>query len=538
MFPGDDQVADMQAQIEALRQAENMLFSDDQLASSEIDPSFIKSCLYNNQRGDGILFSRLHRGKFVQVVNWERNGAWLGWSDHHWYLDKENAVKNAVEEVAKTYLTEALRLKKIADATTDKAEKQTLNAERKLYLKRVNTLRTVAGVKNCLEWATMIGKGQQLTITGEDVDTHPWKLACKNGVIDLRTGKFKPGVPEDYLLWAIPFEWVDINAPCPTWEHFFDEIHQGDATIKHFLQKYFGYLLTGATIHHVVGVFTGEGRNGKGTMFDLLRELLGDLAWTITPEMLMEQKNARSTAGASADLMSFRGRRALFAEESDEYQKISESAYKKLSGGGNIKARAPFDRAETNFVPTHKIVFYTNFLPRGLAASFAMKKRLILVDYPLKFVNDPDPADPNQRRQDPDLPAKLRAEMSGILAWLVRGCLMMQEEGLLIPEIMRKDIDAQERKDDTILNFFNDMIQVVLHPDDPTLHDHDSKVAFKDIYGTFEAWYEDSVSKSDKSLPTKKRVSAWFDKRGFKRSKPCGIAHIHGLRIKIEGDLL
>jgi putative DNA primase/helicase len=536
-MPHNSDISAMQEQISAAKEAEEQLFAPDENAADEITSGFIRSCLYNNERGDGLLFARLQRGRFVQVKNWGKCGVWLHWVGHHWEIDKKDAARNAVEEVAQLYLKEAMDLKTLADNETDKKKAVSLDSDRKLYLKRVNKLRSVGGAKNCLEWATTLGD-QSLAIIGDDIDTHPWLLACQNGVIDLRSGKFSPGRPTDYLLWTVPVPWIGINHPCPEWDRFFDEIHMGDAVIKHFVHKYFGYLITGSVVHHVVGVFSGEGRNGKGTEFDLLRDLLGDLAWTITPEMLMERKHGTTASGAaSADLMSLRGRRAIFAEESDDNQKISESAYKKLSGGGNIKARAPHDRDETNFKPTHKIVFYTNSLPRGLASSFAMKKRLVMVNYPLKFVTDPDPSDPFQRPGDPDLPEKLRREMSGILAWLVRGCLMMQEEGLSIPDSMRAVIDEQERKDDTILSFFNDMLEAIPDPEDVSRHDQRIRVAFKDIYGAFEVWHGDTIGGNERWRPTKKAVSSWLDKRGFRRSKPSGIAHFHGLRIKIEGDL-
>lgn len=532
----DSDLSGMQEQIESARVAEAELFPPVFDSQEDIPSGFVRSCLYNNERGDGLLFARLHRGKFVQVKNWNKFGTWLQWNGHHWEVDKKDAVRNAVDTVAQRYLKEALDLKLEIKNERDKEAKANMEAERKLYLKRVNKLRSVAGAKNCLEWATTIGE-ESLTIIGDDLDTHPWLLPCANGVIDLRSGKCRPGRPDDYLLSAVPVKWVDINHPCPKWEHFFDEIHLGDATIKRFVHKYFGYLITGSVMHHVVGVFAGEGRNGKGTEFDLLRDLLGDLAWTISPEMLMEQKYSRTASGAaSADLMSLKGRRAVFAEESDDNQKVSESAYKKLSGGGNIKARAPHDRAETNFAPTHKIVFYTNSLPRGLASSFAMKKRLVLITYLLKFVSDPDPTDPYQRELNPNLPQELRAEMSGILAWLVRGCMMMQEEGLAIPDIMRAAIDDQERKDDTILSFFNEVVETVPDPEDPTRHDHAVKLVFKDLYGAFTAWYEDTVGGQERYRPSKKAVSAWLEKKGFRRSKPCGIAHVHGVRLHIGSE--
>jgi len=538
MRPGDEQIAEMQEQLEAMRQAENMLFSDDQLQSSAIDTAFIRSCLYNNERGDGILFAKVHQGKFVMVKNWGKSGTWLQWTGHHWKIDKKDEAHNAVEAVAQLYLGESIKIKKVCeDPKTDKEERKKLDRERNLYLKRVNKLRSVAGARNCLEWATRIGP-LSLAIIGDDIDLHPWLLPCSNGVIDLRTAKFSPGRPSDYLLRAIPVEWQGIDHPCPTYDRFFDEIHLADQELIDYLDRLFGYTLTGLTTNHFIGVFLGEGRNGKGTLFETLRYIMGDLAWNISPELLIEQKNIRSSAGPSPDLISLQGRRMVIASECDDNRRISGQQVKRLTGGDTINARAPHDRDETNFDATWKIFFYSNYIPKGMASGFALADRLVYVQYPLKFVENPDPDDPTQRPRDPELPAKLKSEAAGILARLVRGCIAFQEMGgLHPPETIKAAVSQLQKSEDTFRQFFEEMVEPVLDPRDPKQLDQEARVAFKDLYGAFSTWYHDEVSEVDKYRPTKKAVSAWLEKHGYERRKPSGVATVYGIKLLIGGDL-
>ena len=47
-----------------------------------------------------------------------------------------------------------------------------------------------------------------------------------------------------------------------------------------------------------------------------------------------------------------------------------------------------------------------------------------------------------EAERDPDLAEKLKAEWSGILAWLIEGCLEWQTEGLRPPEAVRAATEA------------------------------------------------------------------------------------------------
>lgn len=551
-----DDLAAMQAKIDVARQEEESTFRPPE-ENDPFDPALVRSCLHNEERGDGILFAHLHRDKFVLVKNWGQKGAWLWWNGHHWEEDKKDLAHNAVDQVAELYHRYMLHLdpqKKDASAKIRAAEdalkqaednKDTpideiirlqeeknkaiaalagIRGEQKKTKARIDKLRKMGGAINCLEWSHRIGE-HSLSILGDDIDLHPWLLACPNGVLDLRTGRFSPGRPRDYLLRAIAVPWLGIDCPCPTWDAFFADIHLGDQEIIAYLDRLFGYALTGLTTEHFLGFFLGEGRNGKGTMFELARYIMGDLGWAISPELILEQKNARNSAGPSPDLMSLHGRRMVIASESDDHRRVSNSQVKRLTGGDTIPARAPHDRFETNITPTWKIFFYTNHIPSNIAKDYALKKRLVYLKYLLKFVDDPNQSDPYERKKDGSLPERLRAEASGILARWVRGCMQYQEMGgLFPPDKIKEDVENLAKSQDTFQMFFAEMIR----------EDEDGLIPFKQLYEAFSTWYADEVGETreiEKYRPTKKAVSSWLEKRGYERRKPSGIATVYGIRI-------
>ncbi len=518
----------MRQKIDEARQIEEEILGideeNDKADESGITPRFIADCFRLNERGDSILFAKVHRNRLVYV---KKLSTWLYFAGNHWKVDEENSHINAVEEVAQYYESHAASLKDRIDELTKtdhREEAKLLSDLVNKYKARINKLRTLKGAGTCADYSHQIGK-KSLRIFGEELDQKPWLLACPNAVINLATGEVVDSVPEDYLLNAVNAEWKGIDEPCPNWENFFGTIHQWDEEVMRLVHAMLGYSATGLRTEHFIGCFIGEGRNGKGTMFETLRAIFGDMGWTINPELLLEQKFNRSSAAASPDLFSLMGRRFVIASETDENARISASSVKRLTGGDTMLTRAPFEKREINFKTTHKIFIYSQYAPQGLAKDYALYKRLLFIDYPLKFIDNPK--EKHERQRDPNLPAKLEAEASGILAWLVRGALIWKAEGGLHPPAkIQARIDAQRLEDDVILSFFQDSLE---------LADSDIYVEFKSLYDKFKEHYMESTSEDTRYMPSKKKFSKWFLTHDCKPDKKGGKAIIYGVNYKPIG---
>ncbi len=76
----------------------------------------------------------------------------------------------------------------------------------------------------------------------------------------------------------------------------------------------------------------------------------------------------------------------------------------------------------------------TNYKPHADARDQAFWSRACLIEFGVRFVAHPRAS--NERQADPHLKEKLKQERSGILAWLIRGCLAWQQQGLAIPPFM------------------------------------------------------------------------------------------------------
>lgn len=546
-----------------------------------VDGKFIRNCLANNERGDGVLYATFHRGRYIYN---KAIGAWMLYDGHHWELDHFNKSVSGVEQVAVAYLNEADKLLELIDKAKaasrdaslayraanmalkaaqkkedagemiqakeaiDQAAKdlaaaqhhlEGLQLEHKAFTRRVERLRSVKGASNCLTWAHCIE--ESLACKGDEFDRHPMQLSATNGVIDLSTGKIRPGKPTDMIMRSIPVAWPtdyphladylrdkDVPSPCPEWDKFFGDIHLDDAEIIDFHGRYLGYTITGLTNEQYYLCWVGDGANGKGVMGDILAEILGPLSWDISPELILEQKNSRGSSGPSADLISLMGRRMVIASETDENRRISAAMIKRLTGQERITARSPHEKYEITFEPCFKLIFRTNNVPQGLTKDFAMVRRLIYLHYPLMYVDDPGAeaeAKPQQahlfKQKDETLRERLRKEKPGILLWLVRQCLRYQRDGIKPPEKIRASVSQLRKEEDHLGRFI----------DEVCVRSEESYQSFREIYACFSKWYEHEVDSKDKYRPSKKSVSAQLVKRGFIRQQTGGQTSFLGLWV-------
>src|SRR5260370_467817 len=271
---------------------------------------------------------------------------------------------------------------------------------------------------------------------------------------------------DDYLKPAIPTGWSTLESPAPRWDQFLQEIIQDkpeqerEALIA-FLQRLLGYGITGSTAHHVFSILYGEeGRNGKDTLLDMLKDVLGSLVGAVSNDLFVAQDKFRAGGAPTPHLVDLQGKRLVWGSETRQGDKLNIAQIKLLTGGGGISAPQLHGRQDS-FSPTHKIFLLTNYKPHSDARDKAFWSRACLLEFGVRFVDAPKAS--NERKADPDLKVKLRQEKSGILAWLVRGCLAWQQLGLAIPPAVQVATEKYRDEEDKILQFLTQCCLVHAH---------------------------------------------------------------------------
>ena len=435
------------------------------------------TALRENEKGDARLFINLQRQRFCFDHSLEK---WFKWNGHFWEEDAIGHVYSALDSVVDKYSAEydrqAWKRKSAVLSQNADDAKKAADLEKEL-LRRMFELQAVYRQHHVLFFA---GTGENtLGISGDEWDKNPFLLGCKNGVVDLKTGEFSSGNPEDYIRMASPTEWKGISEPRPQWENFLKGMFDGSADLVEYTQRLLGYGITGSTKDHILAVFWGpRGRNGKGTLFETLKYVLGPIVKPINVEMLTGDQRNRSSAAPSPDIMSLRGCRLVWASEAEDGHQFAIGKIKWLTGADTLTGRPPFGKKNITFSPTHKIFLITNKRPQLSSIDQAFLERLHLIPLSLKFIDNPQES--FERKRDPDLPEKLKTEASGILAWLVRGCLEWQEHGLQPPTIIL-DTTAQYQADEDIVGQFLS---------DCTRKEVNGVARAQLLYNTYKTWCE------------------------------------------------
>jgi putative DNA primase/helicase len=284
-----------------------------------------------------------------------------------------------------------------------------------------------------------------IPVLPEQLDADPWVLNCPNGTLDLRNGRLGPHIRGDLLTkrTGVPF---DPYADCPTWEAFLERIMGSDSPLMGFLRRAVGYALVGVVTEHVLFFLYGRGRNGKSTFLNTILFALGDYAITVNADLLTSKGQDEHPTGV-ADLQ---GRRFVSTIEVEDGRRMAESLVKTLTGADRIRARR-MRQDFYEFDPTHTLFLAANHKPTVRGTDEGIWRRIKLVPFKVQIPDD---------EVDRDLPARLRAEAPGVLAWAVRGCLEWQAEGLAEPAAVAEATADYRAEMDVLADFLGERCQV------------------------------------------------------------------------------
>lgn len=417
---------------------------------------------------------------------------WLVWDGTRWAIDDVGAV----ERMAKATVHEIY----------NEAAAEQLDERRQALVKHALRSESMAKISAMI---TLAASEPAIPIKPEALDIDPWLLNCSNGTVDLRTGAFKPHDRADLITRVIPIAY-DPEAPCPKWEAFLEQIFDGNEDLIGFVQRAVGYSLTGVADERCMFILYGTGRNGKSTFIETIADMMDAYAMQTEAETLLVKKDQ---AAVNNDVARLRGARLVYTGESDDGRALAEGKIKRLTGQDTVSAR--FLYSETfDFKPVFKLWFATNHKPTIRGTDDGIWDRIRLIPFTVRI---PD----HKVRPRSELAAEFGAEMPGILAWAVRGCLEWKKHGLGMPEAVR-EATAGYRAEMDILAAFLDECCIV---------DKSMSATAKSLYTAYTVWC--------RSNGEKEQTQRWFggrlSERGFERSRGTGGYYLwSGLAVRPE----
>lgn len=345
-----------------------------------------------------------------------------------------------------------------------------------------------------------------------DFDADPDLLSVANGTVDLRTGELRPHRKEDLITRRLSVNYHP-GAKAERWEQFLTEIFPDHPELPAYMRRLVGYGITGRTSEQCFAFFHGQGSNGKSAFLDAIGHVFREITQATEFTTFQQRVNVGQ---ASPELAELRGARIVTSSETERYGRLAEALVKQLTGSDPVTCRRLHSNPFT-YIPSFLLMVAGNYRPAILSQDEGTWRRVKLIPFTATFKG---------AKKDTSLPAKLRGEAEGILAWAVRGAMEWYANGLGEPVSVQSATADYRESEDRLLEFL--VARCVQEPG--------ARVAPMAIRRVYKEWAEDA------GLSRKEVLSGWalsveLEARHFTKDKRGGKWGFNGIRLARDEEI-
>lgn len=383
---------------------------------------------------------------------------WLVWDGSRWKRDPDTKrVRRKAQEVS-------ARLRSLASKAD--SEEKTKILQHAEYSERSGAISSMIQEASAMP---------ELGIESTDLDQHPELLNTPAGVVCLKTGDLRPSDPT-LLMTKVTGTGYDPKAECPQFMEAVRTWMNGDEEMVKYLQILAGM---GATGHSEEMLFFdyGTGANGKTTYRELISDALDDFAVAIPADVMAQERFSNSNA-PEPQKVRLMGARTAICSEWDSRRQLDTATMKRLCNTGRITART-LNAEPVEWTPTHSLFIQSNHEPKVILETEGERRRVRIIPWLVTIEKD---------KRDSSLRSKLKAELPGILRWIVQGAmeyLALREAGkeLPMPTAVNTATTSFVEKADPFHGFIEECCDVRDNLEDSSSGLYDSFISFCDEGG-------------------------------------------------------
>ena len=355
-----------------------------------------------------------------------KSGVWWIFRSHRWkqidsgtYLRK--AISNELRELYSSKTTELHNYLSSLDPDSDKHKQVKIRID--TILKVVARLGSTSDKKNIMQEAKDLFYDPDFY---ERLDSNPYLLGCKNGVIDFKEKIFRNGRPDDYITKNTHVNYVPFSSPKhtdikPVINTFMEQLFPREE-LREYMWNHLSACLIGLpSLNQTFNNYIGNGQNGKSVLTDLMSRVMGSYK-TSAPCSLITQGRGK-IGGLAPEIVALKGTRYVVMQEPESAEVLHEGPMKELvSGVEPITARAPYMTESVTFVPQFALVLCCNNLMPVRTQDHGTWRRFRVVDFVSLFTEKPvdtDPSRPYQFKVDFDLISKFPLWSETMLSMLI-----------------------------------------------------------------------------------------------------------------------
>jgi len=384
---------------------------------------------------------------YPNLFRFSATRGWLVYQDGFWGNEgAEASIGRGVEKMLRA------RKKMIPQYIEDEAIQKAMKRLCVVSASQVNSIKT------------LLKSRKEIELKSTALDTHITLFNCKNGVVDLETGKLLPHAAR-YLFTHRAEVDYDPDAADTNWRTFLDSLGMSPEVLE-YLRRVAGYALTGLTDEEVMFYLYGATRTGKGTFTNALLGVMGQYSMGINFRTFTVRRDGDTQ---NFDLAILAPKRFLSASESKRNERINSSVFKQVTGGdpvfASLKGKDGF-----SFIPQWKVMLSSNYPLNADPMDAAVWARVNVIRF----------NDSKLGKEDKTLKRKLSSDdaRKAILAWAVSGAVDWHKSGLEVPKEITINTRRMRLEASSVLLFIDQCCKLMV----------DSTSDGKALYAAYVEW--------------------------------------------------
>ena len=361
-----------------------------------------------------------------------------------------NDFSDRVQSIFQSEINKRLTLAKRND------DKDLMN-EVNIFLKAFKTIGNSKFVKGCIEYLNVFYTIERLD---DLVDNNNNLIAFDDGkCFDISNKQFRKILPTDYITKTCKRNSCDIinDEKIKEVKDLLISIFDTDEMVDYWLSVVGSSLFTNK--FESFYILTGRGGNGKGLLFELLKNCIGEYYYQTENTFLTSIKNG----GPNPTLASCKGVRILAASEPDDGSdkcKLGVDFIKSMTGGDSITCRPLYGQNMT-YKPQFNVFLQCNDIPVLGKIDGGIQRRLKIVKYENQFVNNP--INDNEKLIDSSLKSKVSNDIefqNAFLSLLIEyACIAIDKNEIVSPNKVNLVTDDYINENNPVKSFLYDYFE-------------------------------------------------------------------------------
>jgi putative DNA primase/helicase len=301
-------------------------------------------------------------------------------------------------------------------------------------------------------------------------------IGFENGIYDLNNFEFRDGKPEDLVSMSVGYKYANQHTDkYNELLNFLSDI-QPNKEERDYMLTYLSIGLFGNLLE-LFTILTGNGRNGKSKLIELLGETFGEYFGSVQSQMFTRPRPDANSPDPG--LLSLSKKKIVIASEPEKNSKLNSGFIKFITGRDSTTLRNCHSNDMVKFTAKFVTLFICNDIPDCDDIDNAFSKRLRCINFPTEFVNEPKKE--NQKKMDPNINKNFEFWKLDFMLLLIEYYKKYTENQQLNPtENIMKWTNKYKEDVDLYLQFLNEC----------TEETNEKNIHCSDLYESFKLWFK------------------------------------------------